>query len=80
MGFLVCPSAVMGAAANVQLFPEYQEPVNLYALCVGPSVHQPIIEIVAGWDENVIVDDFTLYDFCKLINKDAPDSPPVTFT
>lgn len=76
MGLLVSTSAVMGPAANVQPFPGYQEPVNLFALCVGPSgsgktqslnlsVQQPITQIVAGWNENVIVDDFTREGFRK---------------
>lgn len=76
MGLLVSTSAVMGPAANVQPFPGYQEPVNLFALCIGPSgsgksqslnlsVQQPITEIVAAWNENVIVDDFTREGFRK---------------
>lgn len=76
MGLLVSTSAVMGPAANVQPFPGYQEPVNLFTLCVGPSgsgksqslklsVEEPIRQIVAGWNEHVIVDDFTREGFRK---------------
>ena len=76
MGLLVSTSAVMGPASNMQPFPGYQEPVNLFALCVGPSgsgksqslklsVQEPITQIVAGWNKNVIVDDFTREGFRK---------------
>ena len=76
MGLLVSTSAVMGPAANVQPFPGYQEAINLFALCIGSSgsgksqslnlsVQQPVTEIVAAWNENVIVDDFTRESFCK---------------
>ena len=78
MGLLVSTSAVMGPASNVQPFPGYQEPVNLFTLCVGPSgsgtsqslklsVQEPITQIVAGWNENVIVDDFTREGFESIL-------------
>jgi hypothetical protein len=74
MGLLVATSAVLGPLSTVQLFPSYEEPLNLFVICVGPpgagktqalntAVRSPVSSIIASWNSNVILDDFTREGF-----------------
>ena len=74
LGLLVSTSAAMGPDASVGPLPGYQEPLNLFALCIGPSgsgktqtlqlaVQQPIKHLFGSWTQQVLVDDFTREGF-----------------
>ena len=74
LGLLVTSSAAMGPGAFVEPLPGYQEPVNLFALCLGPAgsgktqslqlaVQQPLQHLFGSWTKQVLVDDFTREGF-----------------
>ena len=76
LGLLVSASAAMGPNTCIAPQPEYEEPVNLYVVCVGPAgagktqslqlaIHQPVSSIVSSWNRHAIVDDFTREGFRK---------------
>ena len=66
----------MGPNASVGPVPDYQEPVNLFVLCVGPAgsgktqslqlvVQEPVGGIFGSWNARAIVDYFTREGFRK---------------
>ena len=76
LGLLITTAAAMGPNSTVGPFPEYQEPVNLFIVCVGPAgsgktqtlklaVHQPLSNLLGTWNKHVVVDDFTREGFRK---------------
>lgn len=76
LGLLVSTAAAMGPNASVGSIPDYQEPVNLYVLCIGPAgsgktqslqlaVQDPVSNILSSWNSRALVDDFTREGFRK---------------
>lgn len=74
LGLLVMASAAMGPNTTVGLLTDYQEPVNLFVVCIGPAgsgktqslhlaVQQPLKHIFGSWTRQVLIDDFTREGF-----------------
>lgn len=77
LGLLVSASAAMGPNTSVGPLPlGYQEPVNLFVLCIAPAgsgktqslqltVEQPLKHLLGSWAKQVLVDDFMREGFRK---------------